>query len=182
MSGRCAASASQSCSGGRSAGTSWLPGPAIDWSWASEDCDVLRFRSLVREAHRLAGTGQREEALRSYLGSLAVAAAPAGDDRLWALPAFVGLEDERVRAIIATVEQCETPDEFAAVLPILRAATGRHRLDEALHAHLMTALTRTGRPAEALAVYAAIRVALEGRAGALAERSAGGRAGASPAR
>jgi DNA-binding SARP family transcriptional activator/tetratricopeptide (TPR) repeat protein len=126
----------------------------------AEDCDVLRFRSLVGEARRLARTGLREEALHSYLGSLAVAAAPAGDDRLWALPAFVGLEDERVRAIIAAVEQCETPDEFASLLPILRAATGRHTLNEALHAKLVRALTRTGRPAEALAVYAGIRVAL----------------------
>ncbi|HEX3335745.1 MAG TPA: transcriptional regulator [Jatrophihabitans sp.] len=124
------------------------------------DCDVLRFRSLVREAHRLAGTGHRQDALRTYLDSLAIAAAPAGDDRLRALPAFVGLEDERVRAIIATVEECETPDEFAAVLPLLRAATGRHPLNEALHAHLMTALTRTGRSSESLEVYVRIRAAL----------------------
>ncbi|MDT4936296.1 MAG: hypothetical protein QOK11_4188, partial [Pseudonocardiales bacterium] len=130
-----------------------------------DDCDVLRFRSLVREAYGLVGTGHREEALRSYLISLAIAATPAGDDRLWALPVFVGLEDERLRAIIAAAEHCESPDEFAAVLPILRAATGRHPLNEALHAHLMTALTRTGRPAEALGVYAGVRVALRDELG-----------------
>ncbi|MCW2671139.1 MAG: putative AfsR family transcriptional regulator [Frankiales bacterium] len=126
----------------------------------SEDCDVLRFRSLVQEAYQLARIGEGKQAGSAFFSSLAVAAAPAGDDTMWTLPAFVGLEDERVRAIIAAVEHCETPDEFGAVLPILRAAAARHRLDEALHAKLMTALTRTGRVAEALEVYAGIRGAL----------------------
>lgn len=130
-----------------------------------DDCDVLRFRNLVREAHRLDSAGHRQDALRVYLSSLAIAATPAGDDRLWALPAFVGLEEERVRAIIAATKQCESPDEFAAVLPILRAATGRHPLNEALHTHLMTALTRTGRPADALKIYAGVRVALRDELG-----------------
>jgi DNA-binding SARP family transcriptional activator/tetratricopeptide (TPR) repeat protein len=129
------------------------------------DCDVLRFRSLVQEAYQLAGTGMRKEAGSTYLSSLAVASAPAGDDTMWTLPAFVGLEDERVRAIIAAVEPCETPDEFAAVLPFLRAAAARHRLNEALHAKLMTALTRTGRAAEALKVYTGIRGALRDELG-----------------
>jgi DNA-binding SARP family transcriptional activator len=131
----------------------------------SEDCDVLRFRSLVQEAYQLARTGEGKQAGRRYFSSLAVAAAPAGDDTMWTLPAFVGLEDERVRAIIAAVEHCETPDEFGEVLPILRAAAARHRLDEALHAKLMTALTRTGRVAEALEVYAGIRGALREEVG-----------------
>ena len=126
-----------------------------------ENCDVMKFHKAAASAHRLARAGQREEALHAYLGSLEVAAAPACDDRLATLPALVGLEDERVRAMIGAAEHCQTADEFAAVLPILRAATGRHPLNEALHAHLMTALTRTGRPAEALAVYSAIRRTLE---------------------
>ena len=126
-----------------------------------ENCDVVKFHEVATNAHRLARAGQREEALHAYLGSLEVAAAAACDDRLATLPALVGLEDERVRAMIGAAEQCQAADEFAAVLPILRAATGRHPLNEALHAHLMTALTRTGRPAEALEVYAAIRRTLE---------------------
>jgi DNA-binding SARP family transcriptional activator/tetratricopeptide (TPR) repeat protein len=131
----------------------------------TEDCDVVRFRSLVQEAYQLAGNGKRMEAGRMFLSSLAIASAPAGDDTMWTLPAFVGLEDERVRAIIAAVAHCETPDEFAAVLPILRAAVARHQLNEALHAQLMTALTRTGRAAEALEVYAGIRGALRNELG-----------------
>ena len=125
----------------------------------------MRFRGLVAEARRFAGAVRREEALRAYLGALAVAFAPAGDDTMWTLPGFVGLEDERVRAIIGTVEHCDTPDEFATVLPSLRAASARHRLNEALHATLMTALTNTGRPAEALEVYSECRRALEDELG-----------------
>ncbi len=132
---------------------------------SAEDCDVLRFRSLVQEAQRLAGAGQAREATRTYLSSLAVAFAPAGDDTLWTIPAFVGLEDERVRAIIGAAEHCETPDEFATMLPILRAAAARHRLNEALHAQLMTALAHTGRTAEALEVYARIRGTLRDELG-----------------
>ena len=131
----------------------------------AKDCDVLRFRSLIAEARRLAGAGLRQEAARSYLSSLAVAFAPAGDDTMRGLPGFVGLEDERVRAIIGAAEHCESPDEFATVLPILRAAAARHRLNEALHAALMTALTHTGRAAEALEVYAGIRGALRDELG-----------------
>jgi DNA-binding SARP family transcriptional activator len=123
----------------------------------SDDCDVLRFRTLVREASQFAGAGNRSEARRTYLGALAVAGAPAGEDTMWTLPAFVGLEDERVQAIIAAADQCETSDEFAAVVPVLRAAAARHQLNETLHAQLMTALTRTGRAMEALKVYARIR-------------------------
>ncbi len=121
------------------------------------DCDVLRFRGLIREAYQLARAGKRAEAGRAYRGALAVASAPPGEDTMRALPALVALEDERVQVIIAAAEQCETAGDFAAVLPILRAAVARHQLNEALHARLMTALTRTGRAAEALEVYAGIR-------------------------
>jgi DNA-binding SARP family transcriptional activator/DNA-binding CsgD family transcriptional regulator len=121
------------------------------------DCDVLRFRALIDEAHQIARAGKRHEAGRAYRSALAVAAAPPGDDTMWALPAFAGLEDERVRAIIAASEHSDSTDDYAAVLPILRAAAARHQLNETLHAQLMTALTRTGRAAEALEVYARIR-------------------------
>jgi DNA-binding SARP family transcriptional activator len=121
------------------------------------DCDVLRFRGLIQEAYQLARTGKRTEAGRAYRSALAVASAPPGEDTMRTLPALVALEDERVQAIIAAAEHCETTGDFAAVLPILRAAVARHQLNEAVHAQLMTALTRTGRAAEALEVYARIR-------------------------
>lgn len=123
----------------------------------SEDCDVLRFRTLVRDASQFTRAGERSAARRAYLTALAVASAPAGEDTMWVLPAFVGLEDQRVQAIIAAAEHCETTDEFAALLPVLRAAAARHRLNETVHARLMTALTRTGRATEALEAYARIR-------------------------
>lgn len=133
---------------------------------APENCDVLRFRGLVVDAQRLAQEGRRVEALARYLESLRVAPTPAGDEQLGILPVFVRLEDERAQAIIAAADQCEEADEFASVLPLLRAAAGRHPLNEALHAHLITALARTGRTAEALVVYAAMRETLMEELGA----------------
>ena len=123
----------------------------------SDDCDVLRFRSLLREASRFARAGNRSGARREYLDALAIASAPAGEDTMWTLPAFVGLEDERVQAVTAAAEHSETAGEFAALLPVLRATAARHPLNESLHAQLMTALTRTGRVIEALEVYTSIR-------------------------
>jgi DNA-binding SARP family transcriptional activator len=133
----------------------------------AETADVARFRVLVEQGRRATGSGARGAALRDYLDALAVAAAPAGDDRLGALPVFVGLEDERVRALIATVDQCEAPDEYAALLPALRGACARHRLDEALHAQLITALAAAGRAGEGLAVYSGIRHALADELGSI---------------
>jgi DNA-binding SARP family transcriptional activator len=129
------------------------------------DCDVLQFRGLVREAARLAGAGDRRTALKAYHRALDVAAAPAGDDRLRGLPAFVGLEDERLAAIGGAADLARAPDEVDAVLPALRAVAKRHPLDEALQARLMTALTLAGRSAEALAVYATTRSALRDELG-----------------
>ena len=132
------------------------------------NCDVLQFRSLTQKAHRLADLGRREEARQAAFTALRVAAAPAGDDSTWTLPAFVGLEDERIRAVMFAVEHCQHPDEFADILPILRTTAGRHPLNENLHAHLMTALTHTGRGADALEVFATITAALRDELGAAA--------------
>jgi DNA-binding SARP family transcriptional activator/tetratricopeptide (TPR) repeat protein len=126
----------------------------------AESSDVLRFRALVRQADQGAG-GDRHGVFRAYVPALDVASAPADCDSLRAHPSFVGLEDERIRAVVAAAEMCETPDEHAAVLPALRAASARHRLDETLQAQVITALCRTGRASDALAVYRAVRAALK---------------------
>ncbi|WP_344613878.1 AfsR/SARP family transcriptional regulator [Dactylosporangium salmoneum] len=131
----------------------------------AENSDVLRFRALAERAGRLVESGHRRDALRLYLAALDIASAPAGDDRLRALPVFVGLEDERIRAVVAAATLCETADDHAAVLPVLRAVGSRHLLDESLRAHEIAALHRTGRLAEALAVYRTVREALRDELG-----------------
>lgn len=115
----------------------------------AESLDVLRFRATIAQAEQL-DHARPHRVFSLYLAALAIASAPAGDDLLRALPVFVGLEDERVRALVTAVGHAESPDEHAALLPALRAATARHALDESLHVAHMTALCRTGRPAEAL--------------------------------
>jgi DNA-binding SARP family transcriptional activator/tetratricopeptide (TPR) repeat protein len=122
--------------------------------------DVLRFRRLVRDAYQRAEAGDRQQALSSYRAALELASGPAGDERQIRLPTFVGLEDERVAAISAAIGLCERAEDFSALLPVVRAATARHPLDETLHAALMHALTGTGRAGDALEVYAQIRSAL----------------------
>ena len=124
-----------------------------------ENLDVLRFRATIAQAERLDG-GHRRHVFDTYLSALAIAPAPAGDDLLWALPVFAGLEDERVRALVTAAEYAESADEHASLLPALRAATARHALDESLHAAHMIALCRTGRPSEALELYRSIQTAL----------------------
>jgi len=125
----------------------------------TESVDVLRFRATIAQAEQL-DPAHRHDVFSRYLAALAIAAAPAGDDPLRTLPVFVGLEDERVRALVMAAGYAGSPDEYAALLPALRAATARHALDESLHAAHMTALSRTGRPAEALELYRTVRTAL----------------------
>ncbi|WP_433167137.1 BTAD domain-containing putative transcriptional regulator [Kribbella sp. CA-247076] len=126
-----------------------------------EESDVAQFRAAVRQARGLSEQGDRTASLRGFLDALEVAAAPAGDDRLRSLAAFVGLEDERVRAIVSAAELCAVAPEYAAMVPVLRTASTHHPLDESLHAHLVLALSAIGRTADALGVYREIRAALD---------------------
>jgi DNA-binding SARP family transcriptional activator len=75
---------------GRQAGRYLLPaGTGYRLVAGPGDCDVLRFRALIDEAHQLARAGKRHEAGRAYRSALAVASAPPGDDTMRALPAFL---------------------------------------------------------------------------------------------
>ncbi|WP_369373674.1 BTAD domain-containing putative transcriptional regulator [Promicromonospora sp. Populi] len=128
--------------------------------------DVLAFRELVHRAEQEAASGAADGGVDRYLEALAIAQGPAGDEPLRHLPVFVGLEDERRRVLTAAARLVRRPEQVAALLPPLRLAATRDPLDEAAHAGLVRVLTRAGRPAEALATYAAVRTTLLDELGA----------------
>jgi len=82
----------------------------------TESLDVLRFRATIAQAEQL-DPAHRQEVFSRYLAALSIAPAPAGDDLLRTLPVFLGLEDERVRALVMAAEYAASPDEYAALLP-----------------------------------------------------------------
>ena len=117
--------------------------------------DVTRFRQLAaegREAARRGDAAAATVALRASLGLWRGDAAAGIGSRL-VQGAAVRLNEER----LAVVEEC-VGLELAlglhqTVIGELRELLTRHPFRERLHAHLMLALYRSGRQAEALAAY-----------------------------
>jgi DNA-binding SARP family transcriptional activator len=115
--------------------------------------DVHRFTEQVAAAEELAGPAERADALREALG-------------LWRGPLLADVADDRVRARVGTVLEerrllaaerlaeaelaAEHPDRaIAAAVDLVEQDPARERLAGLL----MTALHRSGRPGDALAVY-----------------------------
>ena len=122
---------------------------------ASDEIDASRFEALVAEARRLAVTDPAEAVL-VYQRALA----------LWRGPALHGLGDQpSLQPEVARLEELwmvATEGRISAELdlgrhrelvPELETFTGRHPFREHLWGHLMLALYRSGRQAEALAAY-----------------------------
>ncbi|WP_375483911.1 BTAD domain-containing putative transcriptional regulator [uncultured Jatrophihabitans sp.] len=127
--------------------------------------DLVRFRQLATQARELGDVGDQANALRLSLRALAVAASPAADEDFQDLPEFASVEDERIAAIVTAVKQCRYAADYAALLPALRSASERHPYDESLAANLVDVLSRTGRSAEAVRLYRAVRQRLHDELG-----------------
>ncbi|GAA3215559.1 AfsR/SARP family transcriptional regulator [Dactylosporangium siamense] len=122
--------------------------------------DVAVAERLIRQGTGAAEQAERVRCLRAALAlwrgrPLADVAGLTGLD----------LEAERLEALrlhaqSALVESRLQLGEHAQLVPELERLTRDHPLDEGLHAHLMTALHRSGRPADALATYQRLRQAL----------------------
>jgi DNA-binding SARP family transcriptional activator/tetratricopeptide (TPR) repeat protein len=120
-----------------------------------ETVDVHQFRRLRRQADDLAARGAHDQA----------AALLRQADRLWRGQALAGLRGEwvtRMREVLdeerrtAVVERvgCELElGRHAGLVGELRQLLAQYPLDETLVAHQMTALNRSGRPADALRLY-----------------------------
>jgi DNA-binding SARP family transcriptional activator len=129
------------------------PGYALEIR--DNEVDVHRFNDLVAEARRDVAAGKIRAAAAKMRNALAV----------WRGPAFDGLSSRLLRAgaarlnetRVALLEECVGLElelgRHRSLIGELTALVTEYPLREDLHAHLMLALYRSGRRAEALEVY-----------------------------
>ncbi|MGW0434872.1 BTAD domain-containing putative transcriptional regulator [Micromonospora sp. NPDC003197] len=132
------------------------------------ELDLDRFDELTRQGERALQTGglataadHLERALRLWRGRAldGVTYGPA-------LQAMVTRVEERRLVVAEEWAQARLDlGQPEAVTADLRGLVREHPLRERLWAHLMLALHRSGRPSEALAVYAELRTVLAGELG-----------------
>jgi hypothetical protein len=131
---------------------------------APDQLDIDRFGALLEAGReRLAGNDPATAA-RLLADALALWRADALADFRYA--AFVQadvaqLEERRIEAIELAMEAELALGRHAAAVPRLKRLAGEHPHRERLHAHLMLALYRAGRQAEALAAYRRLRDTLD---------------------
>lgn len=123
--------------------------------------DLLRFRELRTRAQLAVKDGDAAEAALHFTDALRLWRSPVVADGTYVSqhPAFTSVGGEFVAAAkeAADVVLTAAPASTEEVLTALRRAVERHPFDEALHAHIITALATTGRQAEALEQFERIR-------------------------
>lgn len=139
--------------GGRSLVTTTAPGYRIDPE--PDQLDVTRFQDLLRDARRQAGEGETSQAISMLRTAL----------RLWRGPVMGGiggdvvdaasrsLEERRLAAAEQLFELRLARGESVELIEELQDLVTAHPLRETLHGHLMLALYRSGRQAEALVQF-----------------------------
>jgi DNA-binding SARP family transcriptional activator/tetratricopeptide (TPR) repeat protein len=129
---------------------------------APDAVDLHRFRSLKRQSDALAESGESRHAAVLLREAEAIwrGRALAGLPGDWVGRVRDGLEEE-LRAVTARRIELELVlGRHTELLAELGELTERHPLDEALAAHRMVALFRSGRQADALRVYRETRARL----------------------
>jgi DNA-binding SARP family transcriptional activator len=128
--------------------------------------DLLRFQRLVAAAHQSSGTDQSRAAALDR--ALALWRGPALADLAgpWVLRTRESLAQQRLDAVLLWAELHLRLGRPGPVIGPLRDLAGQYPLVEPLAARLIEALGRDGRPAEALASYAATRRLLVTQLGA----------------
>ena len=120
-----------------------------------ETVDVHQFRRLRRQADALAGSGDYEQAagLLREADGLWRGQALAGIGGDWAARMRDALEEERRAAILERAGYELELGRHADLVGELRQMLVQYPSDETLVAHQMTALCRSGRPADAMSLY-----------------------------
>ena len=120
-----------------------------------ETVDVHQFRRLRRQADSLAASGDYEQAagLLREADRLWRGQALAGIGGDWAARMRDALEEERRAAILERAGYELEFGRHADLVGELRQMLVQYPSDETLVAHQMTALCRSGRPADALSLY-----------------------------
>nr|WP_237522280.1 BTAD domain-containing putative transcriptional regulator [Streptomyces sp. SID1328] len=113
----------------------------------------------MRAARAAVGEGRTAEAVTDLRQALALwrGPAPSGRGGRVVEAAVTVWEERRLAAAEQYFELCLAQGEAAELVGDLRDLVGRHPLRETLRGHLMLALHRSGRGAEALEEYAAVR-------------------------
>ncbi|WP_345466146.1 AfsR/SARP family transcriptional regulator [Actinoallomurus oryzae] len=121
----------------------------------SKDIDLHRFRNLRRQARAIAASGDDERALELLRGAHAlVHGRPLADlSSAWADGIRRAIEDELLGATLERVEVELRLGHHTDLVSELRVLVEEHPYNEKLVEHLMKALYRAGRHADALTVY-----------------------------
>jgi predicted ATPase/DNA-binding SARP family transcriptional activator len=131
-----------------------------------DDVDLHRFERLAEEGARALADGDPAGAAARYDDALALWRGPALTDLPDGVAAAARAEAHRLDARRGRIAAGLALGNAAQTLPALAELCDAHPLDEPLHALRIRALRDTGRPAEALAAYEAIRVEIADRLGA----------------
>ncbi len=125
--------------------------------------DLERFERHLDDARRLRAAGDQEGAAAELRAGLDLCRGPAlSDVELLGRASSEGarLEGVRLAALEDRLELDLALGRHAEAIPELDALVGQHPYRERLHAHLMLALYRAGRQADALDAYRRARAAL----------------------
>ncbi|HEX8345916.1 MAG TPA: BTAD domain-containing putative transcriptional regulator [Actinoplanes sp.] len=125
--------------------------------------DAHRFARLVGDARRI-GDRDTPTALRLYEQALALwrgPALPEYSSQAWAVPEVTRLTELRMSALEERIGLELAVGRHAGLVSELEALVAAHPLRERLHGHLMRALYRSGRQADALAAYRRMRQLLD---------------------
>lgn len=122
---------------------------------AGDQLDVAEFDECLRRARLAAGEGRLAEALADTERALALWRGPALSGETGRTPEALAhrLEERRLMAVETRIEICLGLGAHRELVDELVALTAEHPLRERLRGFLMVALYRSGRQAEALAVY-----------------------------
>jgi DNA-binding SARP family transcriptional activator len=121
-----------------------------------EQVDAARFERLVGEAGALSAEGDPDAAVAAYDQALALWRGdplPELAYERFAQPEIARLEELRLTACESRFDAALRAGRDAELVPPLERLIAAHPLRERLRAQLMLALYRTGRQADALAVY-----------------------------
>ncbi|GAA2899602.1 hypothetical protein Acy02nite_60780 [Actinoplanes cyaneus] len=122
--------------------------------------DLVEFREQIGAARRLAGVGDHAAALDAYLDALqlyrgrcATGLGPTAELH----PEFVAIEQEYLAATREATRTAMACGGATRILPLVRAASVRNPLDEALLADLLLLLAADGKQSEAITRYGEVR-------------------------
>jgi tetratricopeptide (TPR) repeat protein len=130
--------------------------------------DLVAFRQLVALAKSKLGQDRGAEALDDYVAALRICQGTAGGalaDSVAAAGIFAGIDGEFFDTAVAAAELAVQRRQPGRVLASLRLAAEMGRLNELVHASLVTTLAAAGHQAEALATFSAIRSRLSAELG-----------------